>query len=269
MRLLLLLVLAVVSTGCISPRSIDAGHEGVIVRYPTIFAWLVTDGVLPEPEQPGTTWRAWSTTVIPVDMRPGQWNIHVDDFMTSDGVPLDFDAVIRLRIVNSVRLISEFGEQWFERNVQQEFLNRLRQSVRQHGMNETAIETAAIEEIDQQVSDAMAEYIAGANLPVELIQVTVGRANPPDAVMTQRVETATQQQRQLTEQQRQLAEEQREAAERAAAIADNAYREGLGLTPAQFLIIEQYEMLREVCRAGGSCTLITGIDAAPVVPVGR
>ena len=265
MRPLLLLTLLTLVSGC-SPRYIDAGHEGVVVRYPTIFAWLVEGGVIEEPEPPGTTWRAWTTRVVIVDVRPGQWNIHVDDFMTSDGVPLDFDAVIRMRIVDSVTLIERFGEQWFERNVQEEFLNRLRQAVREHCMNETAIETAAIDEIDDQVTAAMQTYITGAELPVELIQVTVGRANPPDAVMDQRVETARQQQRELTENEREQAELARENAERAAAVADNAYRETLGLSPEQFLVIEQYEMLRDVCPGGG-CTLISGIDAGPVVPV--
>jgi hypothetical protein len=37
--------------------------------------------------------------------------------MSSDGVPLDFDAVIRLQVTDSVRLIANFGEKWFESNV--------------------------------------------------------------------------------------------------------------------------------------------------------
>jgi hypothetical protein len=82
------------------------------------------------------------------------FGVHFEDLMSSDGVPLDFDAVIRLQITNAVALIRDFGEQWFDRNVQAEFQNRVRQAVRQHGMNETAISTAAVEEIDSEVKIA-------------------------------------------------------------------------------------------------------------------
>jgi len=43
--------------------------------------------------------------------------------------------------------------------------------------------------------------------------MTVGRANPPDAIKNQRIETATQEQRIQTEQQTKLAEVQRKSAE--------------------------------------------------------
>lgn len=46
-------------------------------------------------------------------------------------------------------MISKFGEKWYENNVQAEFVNRVRQAIRKHGMNETAISTKAIDEIDE------------------------------------------------------------------------------------------------------------------------
>ena len=85
---------------------------------------------------------------------------------------------------DSVSLISNFGERWFENNVQAEFANRVRQAVRKHGMNETAIQTNAVDAIDSEVSKAMTDYIAQAKLPIRLIDVTVGRANPPDSIKT-------------------------------------------------------------------------------------
>jgi hypothetical protein len=68
-------------------------------------------------------------------------------------------------------------------------------------------------------------------LPVTLINVTVGRALPPDAIKHQRIETAQQEQRVLTEGQTKLAEDARKAAEQSRADADNAYRNALGLSP--------------------------------------
>jgi regulator of protease activity HflC (stomatin/prohibitin superfamily) len=161
-------------------------------------------------------------------MQPRQFELKFDDLMTSDGVPLGFDSKILLQVDDSVGLIKNFGPNWYENNIEAEFSNRVRQAVRKHGMNETAISTTAIDAIDAEVTGAMQSYIANAHLPVHLIRVIIGKANPQDSIKNQRVETAAQEQRQQTEVQRTLAENARKNAETARAIADNAYRQSLG-----------------------------------------
>lgn len=252
MRILFVLLAASLS-GC-SCASPDAGHEAVLVAKPILFGH---GGVLPEPVRAGLEFMAWTTSAIDVSMQPQQFAVHFDDLMSSDGVPLDFDAVVRLQVTDSVRLVRDFGPKWYETNLEAEFKNRVRQAVRKHGMNETAIDTRAIDQIDQEVSSAVGEYLGKAGLPLKLIQVTVGKANPPDSIKHQRVDTAAQQQRQLTEQQRKLAEDQRKAAEVSRALADNAYREAMQLTPSQYLQLEQIKVLRDACAKGG-CTFLVG-----------
>ena len=67
-------------------------------------------------------------------------------------------------------------------------------------------------------------------LPVRLITMTVGRAKLPDAIKSQRIETAAQEQRVQTEKQIKLAEDQRKAAEESRArptmriVRPSAYR---------------------------------------------
>ena len=188
MRLSLLVVVAAIVSACHSIAP-DAGQEAVLVKKPLIFG---SGGVDPTPVKTGLSWRALSTGAVYVAVVPQQHGIHFDDLMSSDGVPLDFDAVIRLQVIDTVRLISSFGPAWFDNNVQAEFSNRVRQAVRKHGMNETAIQTTAVDEIDLEVSQAMEAYIKQASLPIKLIDVTVGRANPPDTVKNQRISTAEQ-----------------------------------------------------------------------------
>jgi regulator of protease activity HflC (stomatin/prohibitin superfamily) len=241
----------------------DAGQEAVLVKKPWIFG---SGGVASQPVKTGLSWRALSTEAVYVVVVPQQHGIHFDDLMSSDGVPLDFDAVIRLQVIDTVRLISAFGAQWFENNVQAEFSNRVRQAVRKHGMNETAIQTTAVDAIDLEVSQAMEAYIKQANLPIKLIDVTVGRANPPDTVKNQRISTAEQEQRSNTERQRKLAEDARLMAESSRAAADNAYRNAMNLSPEQFLRLEKIHMQDRVCARGG-CTFIDG-DATPVINTG-
>jgi regulator of protease activity HflC (stomatin/prohibitin superfamily) len=244
----------------------DAGTEAVLIQKP----WFIGHGgVDPEPIRTGRSLVAWSTEVKYVDMRPLQFSVHFDDFMSHDGVPLDFDAIIRLRVTDSVRLIEQFGPHWYEVNVAAELGNRVRQAVRKHGMNEMAIKTEAIEAVDQEVTEEMKAYFHKAEIPVDLIQITVGKANPPDSIKDQRIATATQQQRQLTEAERKLAEDQRYEAEISRAKADNAYRNAMPLTPAQFIQLESINMQRTACAQDPGCTFIIGPSLTPVLSVGK
>lgn len=244
----------------------DAGHTVVLVDKP--FFWG-NEGVRDEPVQPGLKFVFVTTDKIDVSMLPEQESVHFDDLMSKDGVPLDFDAVIRLQVTDAVKLIKSFGPNWYNTNVMSEFQNRVRQAVRKHGMNETAIDTTAIDSIDNEVSTAMEVYLKQAGLPIKLIQVTVGKANPPDAIKDQRIATATQQQRQRTEVERKLAEDARKDAETSRASADNAYRNAIGMNPDQFIELERIHMMAEAC--GGEkaerCTFIVGGDAAPIVAI--
>ncbi len=240
----------------------SAGHEVVLVMKPMLFGH---GGVWSEPVKTGQTYVAWTTDRIDVDMQPMQFGEHFDDLMSSDGVPLDFDSVIRTRVTDSVKIVERFGPDWYKRNMQAEFRNRVRQAVRKHGMNETAIDTHAIDKIDAEVSTSLEEYIQKIDLPVKLIDVTIGKANPPDSIKNQRVETAAQQQRILTEAQRKLAEDARAQAEQSRAVADNAYRNAMQMNPTQFIELERLKMQKEVCAKGGCTFLIGQVGAVPVL----
>ncbi|MCX6778847.1 MAG: SPFH domain-containing protein [Candidatus Magasanikbacteria bacterium] len=261
----------VASLGC-SQVAPDAGHEAVLIDKPIFFG---RGGVQDNPIKTGRQWIWYSTDKVYVDMRPLQFKIHLDDFMSKDGVPLDFDAVVRLRVLNSVSLINGFGDKWYESNLEAEAVNRIRNAVRKHGMNETAISTEALDDIDKEVTEGLEAYIKASGLPVLLIQFTAGKANPPDSVKNQRIETANQQQRALTEQERKKAEDQRLEAEKSRAAADNGYRNAMSMDPAQFILLEQIKMFHEVCvrhpdGSGGGCTFLIGqTGASPVIPVGK
>lgn len=250
-KLLWLFVCGVLLIGCKSVAP-DAGHEVVIIRKPLIFGH---GGVAAQTVKTGRSYFAVTTQTVDVNMQPMQFAVHFEDLMSNDGVPLDFDSVIRLQVTDPVKLVRDFGPNWYDNNIKAEFMNRVRQAVRKHGMNETAISTKAIEEIDDEVTGSMAEYFKQAALPVRLMQVTVGKANPPDSVKHQRIDTAVQEQRQLTERQRKLAEDQRKEAEASRAVADNAYRQAIGLSPELFIQLEAINMQKEVCAKTG-CTFV-------------
>jgi hypothetical protein len=120
--------------------------------------------------------------------------------------------------------------------------------------------------IDGEIHDSLVGFIKDKSLPVRLITMTVGRANPPDAIKHQRVETAAQEQRIQTEKQTKLAEDQHKMAEQSRADADNACRESMHLSPDQFIQLEAIKMQAEVCGKAGKAngTFIQNGGAMPV-----
>ena len=245
----------------------DPGHEVVMVEKPWFFGH---GGVDPSPVTAGRTFAAITTSGFDVYMQPHKHEVTMEDTMTKDGVPISFHAIMVLQITDSVELISKFGPDWYANNLEEPFRTMVRQAVRKRGMNETAISTTALDEIDAEIRDALVAFIKEKSLPVQLITMTVGRANPPDSVKHQRIETATQEQRIQTEQQTKLAEDQRMKAEQSRANADNAYRESMHLSPEQFIQLETIKMQVTVCgpNGKGNCTFIQN-GVAPVYNLGN
>ena len=257
-RLTVLLLLALAGCSVYSP---DAGHEVVLIEKPW---FLGHGGVNPEPVKTGRSFAAVTTEGVDVNMQPQKRETEMQDTMTSDGVPISFHAIVVLQVVDSVALIKAFGQRWYENNLEEPFKTMVRQAVRKRGMNETAISTSALDAIDAEIRDALIEFIKSKGLPVKLVTMTIGRANPPDAIKNQRIETATQEQRIQTEKQVTLAEQQRAKAEEARAVADNAYREAMHLSPEQFIQLEAIKMQRAVCGEGRSTCTFIETAATPV-----
>ncbi len=255
------LIAFLMAAGC-SSFSPDAGHEIVLIDKPMFFGH---GGVESEPVKTGRTFGALTTDGLDVYMQPTKYEVLLPDTMTKDGVPVSFHAIIVLQITDSVTLIKTFGPSWYENNIEQPFGTMVRQAVRSFGMNETAISTTALDTIDHEIRDNLGAFIKEKGLPVKLITMTVGKANPPDSIKNQRIETATQEQRIQTEMQVKKAEDQRKDAETSRASADNAYREAMHLSPEQFIMLEQIKMQRAVCGTEGktSCTFIQN-GATPV-----
>ncbi|MEO7067925.1 MAG: SPFH domain-containing protein, partial [Rhodanobacter sp.] len=87
--------LGMACTGCtvVSP---DAGQEAVLIDKPIVFGH---GGVRAEAVSTGLTYTWFSTNKIYVNMFPQQYDGNFSDLMSSDGVPLDFHAIIRLQVV--------------------------------------------------------------------------------------------------------------------------------------------------------------------------
>lgn len=270
----LIFLLSICAAACSSVTP-DAGQQAVLVRKPMFFGH---GGIDPTPIQAGRSFVAWTTDAWYVDMKPQRIDMEFDDLMTSSGVPIDFHAVFSYQITDSVKMVEKFGADyvgnppvpgWFLRNLDQPFRTAVRDAVKKRDMQAMAITATAAEEVDTEVTEHLVRLIMEADVPVRLIDLSLGRANPPDAIKNQRIDTATQEQRIITEQQRKLAEDQRKLAEESRASADQAYNRTMGLNTEQYVALQQIQMLRDTCGKQGTCTFLFGSGGSPLINVGR
>lgn len=267
-KILSLIAVAALSTAC-STVTPNAGEEAVLVSHPIIFG---SGGVYKEPVKTGLTYVAPTTSAIIVNMQPRQQQFTFDDLFTADGVPLDFHAALQYQITDSVKLVEKFGADdgpngmgFFLRVLDQPIRQAARDAVKKHGLNEMAINPTAAVAVDEEVTKSVIALIDSTGVPIKLLGLSLGRANPPDAIKHQRIATAEQEQRVNTEKQRKLAEDVRKAAEESRALADRAYNDKMGLDSGQYIQLKQLETLQSVC-AKGNCNFVTG-GANVLVPI--
>lgn len=261
--------------GC-SKASPDAGHEAVWVMKPLIFGH---GGIDPESVKTGLSYGAITSDAFDVSMLPQRVDMEFDDMMTKSGVPVSFHIVATFRIIDSVKLVKNFGADcddkgnwgFWLRNLDQPIRTAVRDAVKKREMQEMAIDQTAADAVGTEVKLAADQIVQQTGVPILISALNVGRVNPPDAIKNQRVETAAQEQRAITEKQKKLAEDQRVMAEQSRAKADNAYREAMQLSPEQFLRLETIKMQHNVCGSAGKagCTFLMNTGVSPVYDLKR
>lgn len=266
-------ILVVITMSVVTYRvQVEAGHEAVLVDKP-FFTLFGEGGVRPEPHVTGSKWLFYTTGVVMYDTRPVQYTEGFDDVkdgtITVDNIPIDFNAYIKVRPIagKTPKLHSSFGPDWYKQNLQELFRTSVRDEVAKTPM--TALTTRQLNkdgkdilgEIQRVVHSEMSAFVKAKGIDVEVMEVIVGKATPPQKVLESLAETASQQQRSKTENERRNAEINRKGAEIERANADNAYRNSVGFSPSQFLQLEiakkQVEAI-QACGAKANCTAIIG-----------
>lgn len=267
------LLLALSACGRAAP---DAGEAGVLIRKPWFFGH---GGVVAEPVTTGLTFTAWTTSTKYVSLVPQAFTLQFSDMMSSDGIPLDFDATLTLQVTDPVSFVKNFSgggdnngtenTAWYTNNIQPTAINLVRDSFRTQTMQALAISAEGAPTVEAAVKAQLKAFIASRHIPVTVVGFVLGRVNPPQDIKKQRTLTAEETQRKQTEIQTQQAEQNRKAAEQARAEADDAYRNAMSLSPEQFVELQRIKMMQEVCvQKDARCTFITG-NGTPVVNANR
>lgn len=252
-KIMMIASLALALSGCtvVSP---GADEVAVLTDRPLFFG---EGGVRDDDvRQGGTrTYTYFSTTKVYMTVKPQAFSQKFTDFATSDNAPLDFTTTLRFRVTNAPALL-RLGEGWFNNSIAPQYADIVRREVKKYPLVDVMSNGAVADSLDARVTEQVKALVAEQKLPIEVLTVNLGRAMPEPNVLREMNETVVQRQRKLTMDQSKLAEDARKEQQVAKAVADNAYRNGLGMSPEQFVSIELAKFQLAACQRAKECVIV-------------
>lgn len=256
----LLLGTAVLLGGC-SIVDTEASHESVLMDRPLIFG---QGGLRPYTFTNGRQYTWLTTEAHQIDLRPYTVPEVFDDLTTSEGSYVDFTTSLTIRVTDAVAQY-KLGDKWYQNNLQRPYQEIVRREVRKYALNKLRTDSKVQDQIETDVRAGVNELIKELKLPVQLIDMNLGKATPNKEVQAQIDRTTAEQQRKLTMDEFKKAEDARKEAEASRANADNEYRNAMGLSPSQFVELESIRRYSDACKAAQSCTILSGVNSPVVV----
>ena len=225
-----------------------AGEETVLIHKPYFFG---KDGVDKDPVSTGSKWVWWSTDAEYVLMVPQKYDENLEDVTSNDNTLLDFNTQIQLQVRagESPVLIENYGKDWYVNVIQETYRNTVRSYISRYNPFDLMSNREVLDSINIMVKTDMEAHITklsnSRELPIDVINVIVGRAIPNGPQKEEMDRTAAATQAKRTEESRREMLIAREAAERQRAIADKAYQRELGLSTDQFIQLRAWEIIEK------------------------
>jgi regulator of protease activity HflC (stomatin/prohibitin superfamily) len=265
----LVLLVSIFSMSSCSTVSVNGGQEAVLIMKPWFFGH---GGVHKTSVASGREWVAWSTDSRFFIITPTTYTENFDDMMTDDNTPVDFAAYLKLQIRKGETpvLLEKFGEKWYENSVAPTFRTMVRDKASMYKMFSLTSDREVLTGIQQEVKTKITEYCKSIGLPVEVMEVTIGKVTPPEEVLEETRRTAAQNQSKLTQDARASAELSRKQAEINKAIADKAYQTQMNMTTFEYLELRRLEIQKEqveLVRDKQNVTIVMGQGLQPTVPI--
>ena len=244
----------------------DPGVESVLVYKPYIFGH---GGVDDKPVSTGSTWCVFTTEHKEFPITPITITEDFANMIPSDNTPVSFSVYLKCQIRKGETpiLYKNFGADWYANNLQASFRTMVRDKASAFKMFELASKREISSQLEKDIFNDIAEYTKKINLPVNIMQVSIGAVTPPEQVLTETKNTAAQNQSILTQKARADAELSRKQAEINKAIADMAYQKEMKMTIAEYLHLRQLEIEKEkveLIKDNKDVTIIFGGNSLPV-----
>lgn len=225
---------------------VGAAEEAVLVHKPMFFG---SGGVDMKPISTGSKWVWITTDAVMFSIVPTKYTETLDDIISNENTPLDFKTQITIQINEgkSPILLKNYGVNWYENNIKEQYINYTRHYVSQYSPFDLTSNREVIARIDSCVLNDMISYVntlsKDKEMPITIRSVITGRAIPNAQQLNEMNNTAAQVQAKVTEERRAEKEMARENAERKRAIADKAYMREMNLTTAEFIALRQWEII--------------------------
>ena len=260
--ILCFIMLLFIGCGVIAP---SGDEEAAVMKKPWFFGH---GGVQPNPVSAGRCWTAPTTKGIIFKITPITFTEKFDDLISDDNTPVDFNAYLKLQIIQGQTpvLYKNFGEHWYENSLAPTFRAIVRDKASQYKMFDLAGNRAVLREIEDSTFLLIGEYCKKLNLPISVLQVTIGAVTPPPEVLEETRRTAAQNQSILTQDARAKSENARKQAEINKAIADKAYQNQMNMTMADYLHLRALEIEKEkieLVREKQNVSIIMGQGIVP------
>jgi len=239
----MLLALVLCISGCYRVMP-DAGQESVLIYKPFLFGH---GGVDDTPVSTGSTWCVVTTEHKEFPITPITITENFTNMIPADNTPVSFSAYLKCQIQagKTPRLYKDFSAEWYEHSLQVTFRTMVRDKASAFKMFDLASKREISSQLEKDIYKDLSEYAKGLKLPVDLLQVSIGAITPPEQVLTETKNTAAQNQSILTQSARANAELARKQAEINKAIADQAYKNQMGMTVAEYLNLRHLEIEKE------------------------
>ena len=259
---------ALAMTSC-STVSVNGDEEAVLIQKPFFFGH---GGVDPSPVLPGREFIALTTDAIKFKTTPVTYTEKFADMMTSDNTPIDFSVYFKIQVKSgqTPTLYSKFSPEWYAHSLQASFRTMVRDETAPYKMFELTSKRDTSAMIERKLYQRCREYITSLGIPVELAQVSIGAATPPNEVLEENKRTAAQNQNKLTQDARAAAEIARKQAEINKADADRAYKSEMGMTTNEYLELRKLEIEKEkieIVRDKQNVTIVMGQGLQPTIPI--
>ena len=242
-KLFLLAILTSMLASCYRVQP-NAGEESVLIYQPYFFGH---GGVDDTPVSTGAEWCAVTTSHKEFQITPITITEDFVNMIPSDNTPVSFSVYLKVQIEKGKTpdLYKNFSATWYEHSLQASLRTMVRDKASAFKMFDLASKREISSQLEKDIFKDISEYAKKLNIPVNIMQVSIGAITPPDQVLTETKLTAAQNQSVLTQQARATSELSRKQAEINKAIADQAYRTQMGMTTEEYLHMRSLEIEKE------------------------
>lgn len=222
----------------------NAGEESVLIYQPMFFGH---GGVDEMPVATGSEWVAATTDHKEFPITPITITEDFENMIPSDNTPVSFSAYLKVQIRkgSTPDLYKNFSIEWYNHSIKSSFRTMVRDKASAFKMFDLASKREISSQLERDIFKDISEYAKKLNIPVDIMQVSIGAITPPEQVLTETKLTAAQNQSVLTQSARASAELSRKQAEINKAIADQAYKNQMGMSVAEYLHLRQLEIEKE------------------------